>query len=400
MTSPFTSPRARGPVLLVTGLLAVSMAAAGCSRGSETGASSAADDGESSGNDSAVEGVTGDCAEALDEAKTAVAAATEASPEWAGPTTGPKAQPGKSVIYVAADLTNPGVAAVGDGVKEAAATIGWKSRTIDGQGSPSGQQSAFSQALTLNPDGIVIGGFDPLTTQKQLDDANSAGIPVLGWHAVGSPGPSDSPELFNNITTKVEDVAKISAQWIIADSEGAAGVVIFTDASIPFAKGKSDTIEADLGECSTVEVLTTENIPIPDAASRTPQAVSTLLGEFDKKWTHSVAINDLYYDNAAPALRAAGRQGDGAPYNVGAGDGSAAAFDRIRSGQFQAATVPEPLNEQGWQIIDEMNRAVAGEPATDYYAPVHVTDSTNAEDGDLYDPANGYQDVYKKIWGK
>ncbi len=84
---------------------------------------------------------------------------------------------------------------------------------------------------------------------------------------------------------------------------------------------------------------------------------------------------------------------------MGAGDGSAAAFARIRNGEFQAVTVPEPLNEQGWQLVDELNRALAGEPATDYFAPVHVTDSTNAEDGDLYDPDSGYRDIYTGIWG-
>lgn len=344
-------------------------------------------------------GVEAACPDVLAEAEAAVAAARDTSADWSGPTEGPAAQEDKSIVYVAADLTNPGVTGVADGVEEAAAVIGWEARVIDGQGTPAGQQAAFSQALTLNPDAIIIGGFDPLTTQAQLDQAEAAGIPVAGWHAVGAPGPSENPNLFTNVTTRVEDVALISAQWIIVDSGGTAGAVIFTDASIPFAKGKSDMIQAGLEACESVEVLSTENIPIPDAATRTPQEVSTLLGEYDTDWTHSVAINDLYYDNAAPALRSAGREGTGAPFNVGAGDGSAAAFDRIRNGEFQTVTVPEPLNEQGWQLVDELNRALAGEPATDYVAPVHVTDTTNAEDGDLYDPDSGYRDIYTGIWG-
>ncbi len=389
--------RTRRVPVLAGALVPLAMLAA-CSQGSATSSAPAASPGASESANGR-SGVEADCPDVLSAAKEAVTKARDTAPDWTGPTTGPKAQPGKSIVYVAADLTNPGVAGVDAGVKEAGKAIGWQVRDIDGQGTPAGQQAAFSQALTLKPDAIVVGGFDPLTAQAQLDQANAAGIPVVGWHAVGEPGPSENPKLFTNVTTKVQDVAEISAQWIIADSGGTAGVVIFTDASIPFAKGKSDTIQKDLEQCSSVKVLTTENIPIPDAASRTPQEVSTLLGRFNDTWTHSVAINDLYFDNAAPALRAAGRKGDGAPFNVGAGDGSSAAFDRIRSGQYQAMTVPEPLGEQGWQLVDEMNRAIAGEPATDYYAPVHVTDTTNAEKGDLYDPANDYRDVYKKIWG-
>lgn len=376
----------------------VPLTVAGCSRGSESGESS---DGSSvdSGSESAAS-AEGGCPDVLATAQEAVDAALDTAPEWTGPTEGPEAQADRTIVYVAADLTNPGVAGVADGVEEAAEAIGWDARVIDGQGTPSGQQSALSQALALKPDGVVIGGFDPQTTQAQLDNANDSGVAVVGWHAVGSPGPSESPKLFSNVTTRVEDVAKISAQWIIVRSGGTAGAVIFTDASIPFAKGKSDMLEEALSECSSVEVLSTENIPIPDAAARTPQAVSTLLQTYGDKWTDSVAINDLYYDNAAPSLRAAGKSGTDAPFNVGAGDGSAAAFDRIRSGEFQAATVPEPLTEQGWQIVDELNRAIAGEPASEYFAPVHVTDSTNVQDGDLYDPESGYRDVYKGIWGK
>jgi ribose transport system substrate-binding protein len=118
------------------------------------------------------------------------------------------------------------------------------------------------------------------------------------------------------------------------------------------------------------------------------------------KWTHSVAINDLYFDNAATPLRAAGKSGTGAPFNVGTGDGSAAAFQRIASGQFQAATVPEPLAAEGWQIVDEFNRSFSKVAATSYVPPVHVVGASNVGTSTTWDPTNGYQDIYKKIWGK
>ncbi len=389
MTTALT--RRRTKVALTAALVPVLLTAA-CSRGSDTGASSPAGSGDSSS------AAAGSCPDVLAKAKTAVDAARDTSPKWTGPTSGPPAQAGKTIVYVAADLTNPGVKGVADAVQEAGAAIGWQVRVLDGQGTPAGQQSAFSQALALNPAGLVVGGFDPKTTQAQLDQANSSGTIVVGWHAVGAPGPSNDPKMFTNVTTKVDDVAEISAQWIIADSNGTGGVVVFTDASIPFAKGKSDSIVTDLQACSSIKVLTTENIPIPDAAARTPQEVSTLIGQYADQWTYSVAINDLYFDNAAPSLRAAGKDGKGAPFNVGAGDGSSAAFQRIRSGEYQAATVPEPLSEQGWQIVDELNRGIAGQPATDYYAPVHVTDTTNPESGSIYDPQSGYRDIYKGIW--
>ncbi|MFJ2753908.1 substrate-binding domain-containing protein [Streptomyces sp. NPDC087297] len=340
---------------------------------------------------------TAGCPTVLASAGAAVAQAEKADTSWHGPTTGPAAVPGKSIVYVAQTMTNPGVAGVAKGVEEAAKAIGWQVRVIDGEGTPAGIQAALSQAITLAPSGIVIGGFDPQLTSQQMARAEAARIPVIGWHAVGSPGPSERPRLFTNVTTKVDDVAKISADWIIARSEGGAGVVLFTDDSIPFARNKSQLIRKQLATCPGVRLLSYENIPIPDAASRTAQAVSSLLSRFQDEWTYSVAINDLYFADAAPALRAAGKPGAGPPFNIGAGDGDPSAFQRINSEQFQAATVPEPLNQQGWQIVDEFNRAFAEQPASGYVAPVHIATAQNSDGATSWDPS-GYREGYRRIW--
>ncbi|MFJ3978580.1 substrate-binding domain-containing protein [Streptomyces sp. NPDC090021] len=337
------------------------------------------------------------CPAVLQEAREDVTKAESTDSAWTGPTTGPAAVPGKSIVYVAQTMTNPGVAGVAQGLRRAAKAIGWEVRVIDGQGSPAGIQAALSQAVTLKPSGIVIGGFDPRLTSQQVARARAAGIPLIGWHAVDAPGPSTNPPLFTNITTKVQDVARISADWVIARSDGGAGVVLFTDDSIPFARTKADLIERRLADCPGVELLASANIPIPDASRRTPQEVSSLLSRFGKKWTHSVAINDLYFADAAPALRAAGKPGGGPPSNIGAGDGDPSAFQRINSGQYQAATVPEPLAQQGWQIADEFNRAFAGRPASGYVAPVHVVTADNSGGATSWDP-RGYQEAYERIW--
>ncbi|HEU4675755.1 MAG TPA: substrate-binding domain-containing protein [Motilibacteraceae bacterium] len=378
-------------VVIAAGLVAV---LGGCSRGSTGDAAAAGQSGSPAASASSP------CADVVASASAAVQAATDVKAPWNGPTDGPKAAAGKTIVYVAQTLTNPGVAGNAKGVQEAGKAIGWNVRVIDGQGDPSGIAAAMGQAIALKPDGIVVGGFDPGSVSAQIKQAADAGIPIVGWHALATPGPSDNPKLFSNVTTKVEDVAKISADYIIAKSGGKAGVVVFTDNSIPFAAGKAKMIEQELATCSGVKVLQEENIPIPDAGTRTPQEFSSLVSKLGADWNYSVAINDLYFDNAATPLRAAGKQGNGAPYNVGAGDGSEAAFQRIASGQYQAATVPEPLNQEGWQIVDEFNRAFNKQAASGYVPAVHVTDATNVGSTTSWDPDNGYRDVYRKIWGK
>ncbi len=361
---------------------------AGCERGASSGAAPYAPGPASSG-----------CPAVLAGARAAVARAERPRTAWDGPTTGPRAVAGRSIVYVAQTMTNPGVAGAAKGVREAAKAIGWRLRVIDGQGTPAGIQAAFSQAITLKPAGIVIGGFDPRLTSQQVAKARADRIPLVGWHAVDAPGPSRDPDLFSNVTTRVRDVARISADWVIAHSRGHAGVVVFTDASIPFARHKSELIKKQLATCPGVRLLAEENIPIPDTSSRTPQEVSSLLSRFRDRWTHSVAINDVYFADAAPALRAARKKGGGAPFNIGAGDGDPSAFQRINSRQFQAATVPEPFSQQGWQILDEFNRAFSHRPASGYVAPVHVSTATNSHGATTWDPP-GYRAAYLRIWGR
>ncbi|MCP3818269.1 substrate-binding domain-containing protein [Streptomyces sp. A3M-1-3] len=376
-------PNRKTALTAATLLAAAATVVAGCERGPSNGTGPSA----------------AGCPAALEKAKAAVQRAENTNTSWNGPTSGPAAVPDRTIVYVAQTMTNPGVAGVAKGVRDAAKVIGWKVRVIDGEGTPAGIQAALSQAITLKPSGIVIGGFDPQLTSQQVARAQAAHIPLIGWHAVRSAGPSKSPRLFTNITTKVEDVAKISADWVIARSGGGAGVVVFTDDSIPFARNKSELIRQELATCSGVKLLAYENIPIPDASHRTPQEVSSLLSRFRNKWTYSVAINDLYFADAAPALRAAGKPGAGPPFSIGAGDGDPSAFQRINSGQFQAATVPEPLSQQGWQTIDEFNRAFAGRPASGYVAPVHIATADNSSGATSWDPP-GYREAYKGIWRK
>jgi ribose transport system substrate-binding protein len=342
------------------------------------------------------------CTAALANAQKAVAASVAVKAPWDGPKSGPKAAKGKTLIYVAQTMQNGGVAGAAAGVKEAAKAIGWKVRVIDGQGTPAGISSAMSQAVTLKADGIIVGGFDPATTKAEISAAKAAKIPVIGWHAAATSGPQASLGLFSNVTTLRADVSKVSADWVIADSKGTGGVVIFTDSSIPFAEGKSQEIKAEVETCNSLKILEYANIPIGDSISTLVAAKTTaLVAQFGDQWTHSISINGgLYITPMAAALRAAGKSGTGFPHNVGAGDGSADEYARIAAGDFQSVTVPEPLTMQGWQIVDEFNRAFSKQKASGYVPVVHLVTKANAGNSTVWDPQNGYRTEYKKIWGK
>ena len=340
----------------------------------------------------------------IEAARQKVAVATMSQEKWDGPTSGPKAAAGKTIVFVAADLKNGGILGVSKGVEEAGKAIGWNVRVMDGQGTVSARTAALNQALALKPAGIVVGGFDTTEQKVAFENAAKSGIPLVGWHSGEKPGPNAAAGLFANVTTTADDVDEAAALWAVADSGGKAGVVIFTDSQYAIAVYKARAMEAVIKKCGGCTVLSFEDSPIAESSTRMPQLTTSLLQRFGDKWTHSLAINDLYFDFMGSSLTAAGKKGDGNPKAVSAGDGSEAAYQRIRSKRFQSGTVPEPLNMQGWQIVDELNRAFAKAPWSGYVPKVHLVTAENvAKDGgpkNLFDPDNGYRKHYTAIWGK
>jgi ribose transport system substrate-binding protein len=351
-----------------------------------------------------------DLAQAADDtfmtmAKEYVAQAAAPVTTWTGPTTGPKAQTGKLVIYVSADQKNGGAQGVGDGAQEAAKAMGWDFRILDGQGSVPARSSALTQAIALKPAGIILGTIDAAEQAPIIEQAVAAGIKVVGWHSGPAPGKINGvPGVITNITTDPLEVAKAAGLYAVVDSGGKANVILFTDSIYAIATAKTNAEKAAVTGCAGCKVLSVEDTPIGDLSNRMGQLTTSLLSKYGKEWTYSIAVNDLYYDFSAPPLQAAGLDpAAGYPRQISAGDGSVPAFQRIRDKRYQIATVAEPLHLHGWQCIDELNRAFAGQPPSTYVAPVHLFTSANIDkDGgaqNIFDPGNGYKDEYRKIWG-
>lgn len=342
-------------------------------------------------------------ADAVADAKAFVEAASKPNPPWDGPTEGPAAVPGKSVVFVSTDQRNGGARGVGVAIEEASGIIGWTYRELDGQGTVSGRSSALGQAMALQPDVIVLGGIDANEQVAAIEEAARQGIVLVGWHSYAKAGPHDTLPIFTNITTDPLDVARAAASLAVAESDGQTGAVVFTDSVYEIAVAKADAMAEIIKACETCTLLEYVDTPLSDTATRMPPLTTALLQRYGDKWTHSLSINDLTFDFMAPALAAAGIAGDGNPRNISAGDGSEAAFQRIRDVQYQVATVAEPLRLQGWQVVDEANRALAGDKDSGYVAPPHLFTADNiAFDGgpdNTYDPDNGYTDAYRKIWG-
>ena len=186
-------------------------------------------------------------------------------------------------------------------------------------------------------------------------------------------------------------------------SDGKAGAEVISDRQYPIVVMKSDGIERAIKECSGCTLLSEDNAPFGEVPQRTPGLISSLLQRFGDKLGYILTFNEVYFDFAVPTLKGAGLDPAGKPHLIAAGDGSESAYQRIRNGQFQVATVPEPAVMHGWQLIDELNRAFNKQPPSGFVTKVHLVTKANVDadggDKNRFEPSNDYRGHYKKIWG-
>lgn len=338
---------------------------------------------------------------ALESARWLVEQASRPTPQWSGPTSGPVAQPGKVVAVLAEDLRNGGVLSVAQGIREAAREIGWVVRVHDAGGNAAGRKRALADALAGKPDGLAICGSDAYELLSALREHGEKLPPIVGWHAAAYAGPVEGTPVAANVTTDPLAVARTTALSAVVQSGGRAGVVVFTDSRFRIATAKADAMAEVIRRCGDCTLLEVRDVAISDSATRMPLVTRELLTRHGARWTHALAINDIYFDYAVPTLMSLGVPNASLSL-LSAGDGSAPAFMRIRAGSYQTGTVAEPLNLQGWQVVDELNRLMHGQGTSGFTAPVHMITSANiATEGgsrQVYDPANGYREAYLRIW--
>jgi ribose transport system substrate-binding protein len=334
------------------------------------------------------------------EAQAFVETATMKTTDWKGPVDGPTAVKAKQTIaYVSADQSYVSYVNWGAGITEAAKVLGWDVTAYDGKGTVSGTLAAMQQALVSNPVAIITTA-DASALQAPIAQAVQQGIPVIGIHATAYPGPDPKLNLFDNISTDPAQIGLAQAAYVIADSDGKAKLVHMLDNSYAIARFKAKATESPIQNLSSATFLEEVNIPFADMTGRIPGAVSAMMGKYGSETLWVTSCCDGFYPYVAAALSSSGVK-TSAVKLIGS-DGSPAAYDMIRKGQYEVATVPEPSTLFGYQAVDSIVRAMAGQKPAVFSQPAYLVTATNidAEGGDKnqYIPSNGFACHYTNIW--
>ena len=306
---------------------------------------------------------------------------------------------GKRLFEIPITSEVPFVAAVEQGMRQAAAEVGAELVVFPNQGRPSQWAQGITTAIARKADAIVLLAQDPKLIGPQIEQANNAGIPVIVLRTTGEdeacpPGTTCIPGPF-------EQAGRLEADFVIADSGGDADVLVVTSRDAPstgpLVRGLKDEFASRCPNCE----LRFVDVPIADWATRLRTEVQSALVR-DPNTDYVIPIYDSMSQFAVPAIVAAHRD---ERVKVSTFNGTPFVLRMLQEKDVVAMDVGEDLAWIGWASMDQAFRAVANErPVRSENTPLRVFDDGNVDETGRpprFDMGYGdaYVEGYRKLWG-
>ncbi len=315
---------------------------------------------------------------------------------------------GKSIVIVSASMAVSSSAVPALGAQAAAKAIGWKVTILDAQLNPSKFAPLIRQAVALHPSGIILVAIDCDTAKEPLQEAKSAGIPVVPVTAFDCTDPAAGGGSTPYFTSSInfgpqypspdqfdESYGSAQANYIISKSHNRAKIIVIQDPEFTVLywtlKGFKDTINAS-GGSQIVDTLTVTSSDLLDGQV-VPKIQAELLRFPQANWIKS-PYTYVTTIGIAPAL--ANRSSH---INVMGGEGFAGELDLIRKGSI-SATNAISSDWAGWAAVDTMNSVFAHEAPVDSGIGWTLVDlHHNLPTSGDWIPRIPYQSEYEKAWG-
>ena len=344
------------------------------------------------------------------QAKADVLANAGWSKVWHGPTTPTKPQKVKNIVVISCSQATACAREVA-GVVAAADVIGWHTTVVDGKGDPNVINAAIRNAVVSGATGIILASTGVSAEVSALQFAKAHHVPVVNNGAITAKQAGVNPNLIAGENPDPNFLrGKVSADWMIWNSNGKAGVVIFRTTDAGLQTRDAETV-ARLKACSGCKILFQDVVGF--AITTTPkmtQEINSILDRFGQQMTY---IRDPYSAADAfvvPALQARGRT----DVQVLSDAPSALQMQQCYQGKNIGAVYGDNLNWVGWEAVDEMNRilehpGVTPPPENTQYvmflSPKYAVPGTPAS---ALCPSNlnlnngnpiNFVAKYKKLWG-
>ena len=282
----------------------------------------------------------------------------------------------------------------GDIVAKAAAHLGWTSKTVATDGSPTQIQEAFTTALRTGADGVILNATTREAIAKQLEQAKTQGVAFVGCCSTDTVGDG---YLYNTSTPDQNPpIAKYLAASIAADSQGKANTLYVDIPAFTILASLGDKLKAQYETfcpgCGFAKI----DVPLPRLADSANLIVSYLRAHPDVNYV-ALSVTDALGTGLPAALKAAGLTD---VKIVGQG-GDPTAFQAVAQGQI-LALVPFDYYAVDYQMVDALARHFAGVPIEQTPPPrwLLTKDNLPSEYTELFPVVPDYESKFLKLWGK
>jgi ribose transport system substrate-binding protein len=336
---------------------------------------------------------TTSAADGIAAAKKELVTASAAKSEWTGPTTAPKPVTGKTIGVMPCGKAVEGCAREARGAVEAAKELGWKTIELDPQFDPQKTSAAMNTFITRKVDGIFIASINPAAIAEQIQRAKKQGIFTVAAFSA-DPTPFGG---FAEVGIDDEAAGRAAAAYVV--SNGGGDVAIFNQNDSPPVAERAEGFKAALDEWGTAKIVSDQALTGAQLGPPQVPLMQALLKQRPKgqlDWVFSGFDFML-----TPLVQTAVREGRDDVKGISY-DGNQQNLDFIREGKGQVAVIGYPLEWSGWAGVDQLNRAMNGEPAAkDAGLSFRVLDKASIPPaGKAYVGDLDFRSQYRKIWGK
>jgi len=299
---------------------------------------------------------------------------------------------GKKLVFVSCGTSSCQLQ--GSIIEKAAAHLGWTTKTIATDGSPTQVQDGFTTALRTGADAVIINAVTRDAIAKQLAQAKAKGVAYVGCCSTDQVGDG---YLYNTSTPEQNaQIGKYLSAAIVADAKGKANTLYVDIPAFTILGSLGEALKQDYQAYCPSCGFSKIDVPLPQLASAPNLIVSYLRSHPDVNYV-ALSVTDALGTGLPAALKAAGLTkvkivGQGA---------DPTAYQELAQGQI-LALVPFDYFSVDYQMVDALARHFAGVPIeqTPPSRWLLTKDNLPSDYTKLFPAVPDYESKFLKLWGK
>jgi ribose transport system substrate-binding protein len=291
----------------------------------------------------------------------------------------------------------------GDGLKAAAAVLGWSVEVVNSGTTPESENAAMQQAIQQHVGAIMFPGGDTAVLGSSLALAKQAKIPVFFSNSNQRATGADGNGVYGSLLTgdDVNAMAKLETNWAWADSGGklkTLGVVVIP--SLQTTVSEAAQVKETLGQlCPSCKVKELD-AQYTDIGTNIPSQVVAAVRQ-DPSISYVLFTFGALTTGVSAALKGAGLS---AKVKLAGISPNAANLQALVDGT-EAMWVVEDKHLIGWRWADSYARFLVGDDVSvenSTLMPNQIMVKDNIQPGDItnYVVDAPYPDTFKALWKK